>query len=188
MGATPAEGPSIGALRSAEFTVRHHRSNPDGTLEEHEGGIDQCSAPECQWPQLGVMVTAMGATEMTGTVKERGDASVRVETASGEWYWRPLDRVRRPDWGVYCPHGTKLVEAIPAEHTCHLPKQPCEEAGSLWHLCIDHQEWCKACYPDGRKILPWPCTEEGCTEAAFDREQREMEEAYYEEMRQSYYG
>jgi hypothetical protein len=37
-------------------------------------------------------------------------------------------------------------------------------------------------------VSPWPCTEEGCTEADFDREQQEQIDAYYEEMSRSYYG
>jgi hypothetical protein len=84
--------------------------------------------------------------------------------------------VREPDWGNYCPHGLKIVEAEPAEHLCEDPASP--------RAPID----CRACYPAGRKILPWPCNESECTEEAFDRAERERIDEYYEEMRAIYYG
>jgi hypothetical protein len=133
------------------------------------------------------MVTALDEVEITGEVKERTDASVRLGTVAGERYWRPLDKVRPPDRGMYCRHGLKIVETVPAEHTCQLPTPPCDMPDEPGHRCEDHR-WCKACYPDERKVQPWPCELPGCTEADFDRERQEEEEAYYEDMRQSYYG
>jgi hypothetical protein len=97
--------------------------------------------------------------------------------------------IRRPDldkWGVYCPHGKKIVEAIPAEHTCGGKPQPIPRVGPF--EAEPEREYCKACYPEGRKVLPWACEKTGCDEAAYDREMQEEIDRYYEEMRQSYYG
>lgn len=169
--------------------VAHYLCRQGDQLDRHEGPSDKCPVPECAWPRVGGMVTITpGGRQVTGSLTLKRGNAVEVETPDGKKHKGPRVTARRPEWGVYCPHGTKLVEAEPAEHTCDLPRLPCELSDELGHLCVDHQEWCKACYPDGRKILPWPCLEESCTESDFDREQQEAEEAYYEEMRQSYYG
>ncbi len=182
-------GPNERVARAAGIKMYHHTEKPNGASDQHEGDVEKCRAPECQWPRLRGLVTVRSdGRDVTGTLNRKDGRRLEVGTQDGKVHRAFLVTARRPEWGVYCPHGTKLIEAEPAEHTCELPKPPCERSGELGHLCIDHQEWCKACYPDGRKILPWPCAEENCTEAAFDRERQEEEEAYYEEMCQSYYG
>lgn len=141
------------------------------------------------WPQVGCMLTVRSqGRSVTGVLRARADRQLQVETWSGDLYVAPLITAQRVEWGVYCPHGTKIVEAEDAEHTC-------EAAGPLLTIdeddpiCIPpRRDPCLACYPTGRKILPWACEEEDCTEAGFDREQQEEEEAYYEELRHSYYG
>ena len=176
------------AAASGIIKVYHHTEKPDGTVGQHEGPVGKCPAPECQWPRLGEMLTIpSGSTDRTGKLVRKGAYAVEIETADGKTYRNDIRSARKPEWGVYCPHGIKLVEAVPAEHTCHLPKVKCERSGEPGHLCIDHNQ-CSGCYPDGRKIRPWPCSEDGCTEADFDREQQEAEEAYYDELWQSYYG
>lgn len=188
MEAVFGEGPFEGALRASGILIRHHVDGPDGELVPHEGDIDACVAPECQWPRLRGMVTLIsGGRPVTGSLVAKNGNTAEVTTADGALHRGLLATVTRPEWGVYCPHGTKLVEREPAEHVCKDPWPPCDLRGQLGHLCGDHH-WCRACYPTGRKISPWPCGEDGCTEADFDREQQEMEEAYYEEMRREAYG
>lgn len=159
------------------FTQKHFTRRPDGSLVEHEGDRSGCAASECEWPWLGAMVTTLTeeGAEVTGLVKERSDDAVRLATGVGEDYIRPVAKVWHPEWGMYCPHGTKIVEAVPAEHTCTPGPPP-------------PFDFCKVCYPDGRKVQPWPCGEANCTEADFDRQGQEQIDAYYEEMHQSYYG
>jgi hypothetical protein len=189
MEAVFGESPLFANLKAAGFRQFYHSERPDGTSDQHEGSPDRCPAPECQWPRLKEMVTIeSGGRDVTGSLLSKEGSVIEVKTADGALHRGFRETVRRPEWGVYCPHGAKLVEAVPAEHTCRIPKPPCEKSGQLGHLCMDHQEWCRACYREGRKILPWPCKKDGCSEADFDREEREAEEAYYEEMRQSYYG
>lgn len=167
----------------------HYLGGRGGSLDRHEGPVERCRDPRCEWPRIGGMITVTsGGRQVTGELTLKEGGSVEVKTPDGRIHPAPRVTARKVEWGVYCPHGTKLIESEGAEHICHLPKEPCDRSGELGHLCIDHQPWCRACYPHGRKIRPWPCTEEGCTEADFDREQREMEEAYHEEMRQSLYG
>lgn len=168
------------------FNHKHYVNGPDDSLIAHEGGRDACAAPGCDWPWIGAMVTALDEVEITGEVKERTDASVRLETVAGEWYWRPLDKVRPPDRGMYCRHGLKIVETVPAEHTCGGEPKPLPRVGPF--ESAPGREYCKACYPDERKVQPWPCELPGCTEADVDREEQEQIDAYYEEMRQAYYG
>jgi hypothetical protein len=167
---------------------KHYIRGSDGSLIEHGGGRDACPAPECEWPWIDAMVTAMGETEVTGVVKERTDVSVRLETSAGEWYWRPLDKVRPPDRGMYCRHGLKIIETVPAEHTCKQAQPSCDMPCEPGHRCPEDHGWCKACYPDYQKIRPWPCELPGCTEVDVDREEQEQIDAYHEEMRQAYYG
>lgn len=166
----------------------HYVRRSGDQLDRHEGPVEKCGDPGCEWPRIGGMVTVTSkGRQVTGSLLTKGDDRVQVKTPDGKIHPAPMVTVRKVEWGVYCPHGTKLIESEKAEHTCHLPKESCEHSGDLGHLCIDHQPWCRGCYPDGRKIHPWPCGEEGCTEADFDREQQEAEEAHYEELRQSYY-
>lgn len=169
-------------------TAHYVRRNGD-RLDRHEGPVERCQDPGCAWPRIGSMVTVTsGGRRVTGDLTLKKGNRVEVTTGDGTVHPAPRVTVQDAEWGAYCPHGTKLIEAVPAEHTCDLPKEPCDRSGDLGHLCIDHQPWCRACHPDGRKIKPWPCDEEGCTEEDFDREQREMEEAYWEEMNASLHG
>ena len=187
MEAVFGESPFVTGLKGLGIR-QFHDADENGAIVMHEGDVEKCPQPQCQWPRLRGMVTVPdGERERTGTVVHRDDETVRIETASGGVHECALSAARRPEWGVYCPHGIKLIEAEPVEHTCQLPPPPCDMPDVPGHICADHR-WCKACYPDGRKILPWPCEEEGCTEADFDREQQEQIDAYHEEMNQSYYG
>lgn len=165
----------------------HYVRTEEGPLVRHEGPSGGCTSPGCQWPRIGGMVTVTSAgRKVTGSLVRKDEWEVQVKTADGLLHDALRTTVEKPEWGTYCPHGTKLIESEGAEHTCHLPKEPCDRKGELGHLCIDHQPWCRACYPEGRKIVPWPCLEEGCTEADFDREMQEREEVHYKEMRRSY--
>lgn len=167
----------------------HYVRRSGDLLDRHDGPVEKCRDPGCEWPRIGGMVTiTSGGRQVTGSLALKEGGAVEVDTADGKKHRGPKVTARRPEWGTYCPHGTKLVEAVPAEHTCEESPPPCALARDLGHLCVDHRGWCKACYPDGRKILPWPCPEDGCTEADFDREQCEAEEAYHEEMRREAYG
>lgn len=160
---------------------------PGESGEVHEGDVEDCLALECRWPRVGGMVTVTSrGRRVTGSLVSKGKSTAVIETSDGEAHGGLLATATRPEWGTYCPHGTKIVEAVEADHTCQNPQPDCEHSGELGHLCIDHTAWCKACYPDGRKILPWPC--DRCTEATFDREQQEMEEQYWEGMRREAYG
>lgn len=176
------------AVLASGIRILHHVDTPDGGSVAHEGDIDKCPAPECQWPRLRGMVTVTsGGLRITGILTAKEGNSAVVMTADDVVHRGPIVTVTRPEWGVYCPHGIKVVEAEPAEHNCEDPWPPCDKRDELGHLCGDHH-WCHACYPTGRKILPWPCDRPGCTEANFDREQQEMEEQYLEEMRRDAYG
>lgn len=176
MGVAFGEDPLFGSLRAAGIRQFHYSEKPDGTSDQHGGDPDRCPAPECQWPRLKQMVTIeSGGRDVTGSLLSKEGSVIEVGTPDGALHRGFRETVRRPEWGAYCPHGTKLVEAVPAEHTCEGRVGPSSDG-------------CRGCWPDGRKILPWPCGKEGCAEADFDREQQEEEEAYYEEMRRSYYG
>jgi hypothetical protein len=191
MEAVFGESPFLGALKGAGVQQYHDADGPDGEIVLHAGDVEKCPERQCRWPRLREMVTVTsGGRQVTGTLAAREGSDGRglvVHTADGMVHHAPLVTAQRPEWGVYCPHGVKLIEAEPAEHTCHLPPPPCDMPDEPGHLCADHR-WCKACYPDGRKVSPWPCTEEGCTEADFDRERQEQIDAYHEEMSRSYYG
>ena len=66
-----------------------------------------------------------------------------------------LDQDEQKDaWGVYCPHGQKIVEKDP-DHT--------DPDG----------------YPIGRLVTPWPCTVDGCNLEAFEQAEQAREEEYY---------
>lgn len=161
-----------------------------GSLKDaHEGSIENCSAPECQWPQEGIYVLwPVDGRRTICSIIDRDDKVARVKLADGSERIGPRDWAREIEWGSYCPHGIQVTEAVPAEHTCKDPKPPCDLTDKLGHLCIDHQPACPACYPGEQKILPWPCPVSDCTEAEFDRGQREMENEYYKSMWDEYYG
>lgn len=158
------------------LTHKHFIRRSDDSLAEHEGDRGNCNASECEWPWIGATVTTLieGGAEFTGMVTERSDDAVHLCTRV-KCYIRPVAEVWHPEWGMYCPHGMKIVEMVPAEHTCTPGPPPLFDS-------------CKVCYPDGQKVQPWPCGEADCTEADFDREIWEQEEAYHEDMRQSYDG
>lgn len=177
-------------LSSAGVKIYHHTEKLDGSSDQHEGDIETCGAPECAWPRLRGMVTMKsGGRWVTGSVTAKGAQSITVRTSDGKSHSGPLVTANRPEWGVYCPHGTQVVEREEAAHTCD---HPCgETACEMYSWCPAWQaarDGCRGCWPVGRKIQPWPCEEQDCSEADFDRAQQEEEEAYWEEMRQSYYG
>lgn len=168
------------------------RWGPDGFTEEHgvkglqdvhEGSVEACSAPECQWPQAGIRVLwPVDGRMLLCEMMERDEKIATVKLPDGGESVGPRRWAAEVEWGEYCPHGIKIVEKILAEHTCKDPVPPCDKTNELGHLCIDHRPWCKACYPDGRKTLPWAC-DKGCSESDYDYSQRQQEEEYYEELR-----
>lgn len=160
------------------FTEQH---GPAGSREAHEGGIEDCAAPECQWPQAGIHVLwPVDGRMLLCKMIERDDLIAMVELPSGEERRGPRRWARKVEWGQYCSHGIKIIEATPAEHICKEAKVPCGHADELGHLCIDHWPTCHACYPVGRKILPWACDKEECSEASFDEAEQAAEDEYYE--------
>lgn len=123
---------------------------------------------------MGDLVTAMSdGVERTGILV---DFHI-IRTSVGNEYAIAPSTVRHPDWGMYCRHGLKIVEAEPAEHTCERP--PSDPPG-----CFDPfgpgSSTCPACYPADRKVDPWPCHEEGCTEADFDQEMQQEIDNYWD--------
>jgi len=160
----------------------------DGGTGTHDGKIADCPAPQCAWPQIGAVVTVpTGGGERTGSVTHRGEELV-VHTPSGHTYRAAPGDARRPDWGAYCPHGLKIAEAIPAEHTCSkggpgrpLPKDFIPGYGSL-----SADSMCPACYPDTRVVKAWPCSAPECSREAYERSLQEEINAYYEEMAAEY--
>lgn len=148
----------------------HTTRLPDGSTAEHEGERHGCRAPECQFPQLEAFVT-MSGIERSGVLKEKTDTGGFVVTYSGDSFMWPLGELREAEWGTYCPHGVKLVEAVPAAHRCGGRPGP-----------LDDGTYCQACYPNGRKIQPWPCEMPGCSEKDFDRAEQEALNEHHEEL------
>lgn len=62
-------------------------------------------------------------------------------------------------WGVYCPHGQRIVERDP---------NLTDPDG----------------YDVGRIVDPWPCTVDGCTLEAFEQREQAREDEYYEGLNQ----
>ncbi|MEU9703029.1 hypothetical protein [Streptomyces sp. NPDC047981] len=56
-------------------------------------------------------------------------------------------------WGVYCPHGQKIVERDP---------NPPDNT-----------------YDAGRIVDPWPCLEPDCTRERFEDQERQTEDDYW---------
>lgn len=165
------------------FRILHYVRSPEGVLIEHEGDVDKCSDPGCEWPRIGSMVTAsIGHLERTGSLISKGDGRIVIRVSSGTEY--EADSVRDPEWGAYCPHGLKISEAVPAEHTCgNLNKR---SDGFLPGYGMLSPVACSGCFPEERYVEPWPCVFTKCSRASFEESMKEEEEAYYEEMRQSY--
>jgi hypothetical protein len=67
------------------------------------------------------------------------------------------DRVieQQEAWGVYCPHGQRIVERDP---------QQADPEGQ----------------PVGRLVNPWPCAVDGCTLEAFEQREQEREDEYWD--------
>lgn len=143
----------------------------------HKGRRKDCSYPGCEWPGTGDWVTALsGDVERTG---ELVDFHI-IRTSSRNEEVIKSSTIREPDWGTYCRHGLKIIEAIPAEHTLQGPPPACTlKQDDPSHECTE-RKYCPACHPEGRKVEPWPCTEEGCTEVDFDRAQEREIEEYWE--------
>jgi hypothetical protein len=119
-------------------------------------------------PHIGDPATAKsGHVERTGKLV---DFDI-IRTSPGDEYVIARSTLRKPDWGTYCRHGLKIIEAEPAEHTFHGPRPLCTLGKDDWgHQCAEDKR-CPACYPTGRKVQPWPCKEDGCAEADFDQAQ-----------------
>lgn len=150
----------------------------DGRYAQHEGPIEDCPAVECKWPQLRTLVTCDGPG-VTGKLLSKEGGSAVVETPDGTRRTVPVRSMRKPEWGTYCIHGLKIVEAEPAEHICEGNAQPIPRAG-----IFDDREtgYCLGCYPHGRKVSPWPCSAPECAEDLFDAQQRRDEQAYWDEL------
>lgn len=172
------------------------RWGPDGFTEEHsvrglqdvhEGSVEDCSASECQWPQAGIRVLwPVDGRMLLCEMMERDEKVAEVKLPDGGKSVGPRRWATEVEWGEYCPHGVKIIEAVPAEHICKEPKPSCDRTGELGHLCIDHWPVCLGCYPDGRKILPWACNKGECSEASYDAGQRAAEEEYYATQREEF--
>ncbi|MYW46373.1 hypothetical protein [Streptomyces sp. SID161] len=65
-----------------------------------------------------------------------------------------VQRTEHDAWGVYCPHGKKIVERDP-DHT--------------------DPEGCEV----GRLVEPWPCTVDGCTVEAFEAAEQADQAEYW---------
>lgn len=59
-------------------------------------------------------------------------------------------------WGVYCPHGQRIVEADPDAGTDDVAGQSV-----------------------GRIVELWPCTVDSCTREAFEQHEAEREDEYW---------
>lgn len=150
-----------------------------GGYAQHEGLVEGCPATECKWPRLRTLVTCAGPGVTGKLVSKDGDSAV-IETSSGARRTVPVGSLREPDWGTYCVHGLKIVEAEPAEHTCGGKPQPLPRTGIFGE--VPETGYCLGCYPTGRKVSPWPCKDPGCAEALFDEQQRRDERAYWDEL------
>ncbi|NUS25075.1 MAG: DUF4326 domain-containing protein [Streptomyces sp.] len=72
------------------------------------------------------------------------------------WDRRKLPRPENcTEWGVYCPHGQRIVERDP-DHT--------DPEG----------------HPVGRLVDPWPCAVDGCTLEAFEADQQADVDEYHD--------
>lgn len=152
---------------------------PGGGYAQHEGPIERCPHPECEWPQLRTLVTCTGPG-ITGKLVSKDGSKAVVETPDSTQRTVPVRALRKPDWGTYCVHGWKIVEAEPAEHTCQGEPQPLPRTGVF--ESAPETGYCLGCYPTGRKVSPWPCANPECAEELFDEQQRREEDAYWEEL------
>lgn len=174
----PAHSEGVCRGRPTDAPVTHFGPDFVGGAT-HKGKRKDCIYPDCEWPGMGDWVTALSnGVERTG---ELVDFHI-VRTSSGNEYGVAVSTIREPDWGTYCRHGLKIVEAVPAEHTRQGPRPACTLGqGDPFHECTE-RTYCPACYPEGRKVEPWPCQEDGCTEADFDRAQEQEIEEYWESL------
>lgn len=146
------------------MSVRINHYGPDGA---HEGCREDCVHPGCEWPRPGDLVSGRcGEVERVGELTDTSSRSV-IRVAGGTEY--EATDLRKPDWGMYCTHGLKIIEEESAEHLCKNSDSPVAP--------VD----CRACWPVGRKVSPWPCSESECTEEAFDKAEQEEMDARYEE-------
>lgn len=144
--------------------------------------VEDCPASSCGRLKAGARVLfPVDGRKLLCKVLGTDSKEVRVEAPGGSIWGGSLHWAESPEWGQYCPHGVQVIEAIPAEHDCQPPKPPCPEGKDPWHECPEVPA-CPACYPTGRKILPWACAEEGCSEADFDRVQQEEVDDYHQSL------
>ncbi|MFE0472737.1 hypothetical protein ACFW2V_14080 [Streptomyces sp. NPDC058947] len=118
---------------------------------------------------------------MSGGVERTGELVDfhLIRTSQRDEYEILPSTIRKPDCGTYCRHGLKIIEAVPVEHTLQEPRPLCTLGrDDPFHVCAEPR-YCLACHPATRKVQPWPCREEGCTEADFDREQQAGIEEYW---------
>lgn len=174
--------PVHGLGTSAKSPERTHFGPDSFAGVTHKGSRKDCSYPDCAWPREGDWATVpVGEQERTGEVVDLGSFTIRVRTPNGAEYESDGRTAREPDWGTYCPHGLKVTAPVPAEHTCHLPKPPpCMTVDPFREY--PERMGCPACYPAERKVQPWPCQENGCMEADFDRATEQEIEEYYESL------
>lgn len=156
------------------INVIHHGPGTSGGT--HEGLREDCSRPDCEWPRMGDLVTAMsGSVERTGKLV---DFHI-IRTSLRDEYVIARSTIRKPDQGAYCPHGLKVMEAVPAAHTCQPPRPPCTLGrDDLFHTCPE-PEPCKGCHPETRMVESWPCDRPDCTREQLEQALDDEVEEYW---------
>lgn len=103
-----------------------------------------------------------------------------IQTSPGNEYPIIRSTMRKPDWGTYCPHGLKVVERVPTEHSCQ--SRESLPGATAWDW--DEPVPCTGCYPDGQIVEPWPCDAPDCTRERFDLAMEAEVEEYWESISQ----
>lgn len=144
----------------------------------HKGLRENCTAPDCAWPSEGDRATGVNAgVEWTGEIVDLDGFLPVIQTPDGAQ--RTVTDLRKPDKGVYCRHGVKVMAAVPAEHICQPPRPLCTLGREdPFHQCPE-PEPCKACYPDLRIVEPWPCGVGDCTQERFEKALQEDADEYW---------
>lgn len=144
----------------------------------HKGLREDCPYPGCEWPREGDQAIGTNVVEWLGEIVDLSGFMPIIRTPDGAE--RTVIDLRKPDWGMYCPHGRKVMEATPAEHACQPPRHPCNLGkDDLFHTCPEVEN-CPACYPVGRIVEPWPCGIEGCTRERFEGNLEEETKEYFD--------
>src|SRR5690606_41858789 len=101
-------------------------------------------SPGCEWAGMGDWVTALSnGGERTGELVDFHT----IQTPPGNEYGIAVSTIREPDWGMYCRHGLKIVEAVPAEHTRQGPRPACTRGQDDPSSEYTERKYCPACRP-----------------------------------------